>query len=89
MAMVATFPSPADPGAGKLSSSPADKDQRQSESRGRDSRPLSDQQEWQAHKKATSHEAVHNAEQHENAKAEVFACRFALGALASGKLDGH
>src|SRR5262249_35855080 len=60
----------ADPSAGKLSGGAADKDQRQCESRSRDSRPLSDQQEWQAHKKAASHDAVCDAEQDENAKAE-------------------
>src|SRR5262245_57264906 len=61
----------ADPSAGKLSGGAADKDQRQCESRSRDSRPLSDQQEWQAHKKAASHDAVCDAEQDENAKAEL------------------
>src|SRR5262249_37734758 len=59
----------ADPSAGELSGGTADKDQCQCESRGRDGRPLSDQQEWEAHKKAASHDNAADAEKHENAKA--------------------
>jgi ABC-type uncharacterized transport system substrate-binding protein len=43
-----------DPAAGKLAGGAADKDQRQGEPRGGDSRPLSDQQEWQTHEKAVA-----------------------------------
>src|SRR5262249_58294425 len=74
-----------DPSAGKLAGGAADKHQRQSESSGRDSRPLSDQQERQAHKKAASHDAVRDAEQHENAKAEALRGR-TFTVLAEDKL---
>jgi hypothetical protein len=77
----------ADPSAGKLSGGAADKDQRQCESRSRDSRPLSDQQEWEAHKKAASHDAVCDAEQDENAKAEL-PRSITFAALTEGKLGG-
>src|SRR6516225_6316702 len=77
----------ADPSAGKLSGGAADKHQRQCESRSRDSRPLSDQPEWEAHKKAASHDAVGDAEQDENAKAEP-PRSITFAALTEGKLGG-
>src|SRR5262249_60696175 len=76
-----------DPSAAKLAGGAADKDQRQCETRSRDSRPLSDQQEWEADKKAASHDAVCDAEQHENAKAEP-PRSIAFAALTEGKLGG-
>jgi hypothetical protein len=53
--MVARIAEPIpDPATGKLASGTADKEQRQGKPRGRNSRPLSDQQERQAHEKAAS-----------------------------------
>src|SRR5262249_22158872 len=78
-----------DPATSKLASGAADKDQRQSESRGSDSRALLDQQEWQAHEKAASYDAVRDAKQRQNVKAEAPGLRIALAARASGKLGRH
>src|SRR5262249_41119350 len=88
MAMVARVPKQmAIQPQARLPGATADKDQCQCESRGRDSRPLSDQQEWEAHKKAASHDTVRDAEQHENAKAKP-PRSIASAALAEGKLGG-